>query len=74
MERNWSVKRLDGEDLFTCSICGAEFHCIGKGHFNMRVLNCPLCKQEVWVPRCPKGCPSFVDSSGAGRENDDGRS
>ena len=46
-----------------CLTCGKEFTLLKDGHFNMRLITCPTCKQEVWVPRCPNGCPSFKEET-----------
>lgn len=45
-----------------CLICGKEFTFLGDSHFNMKLITCPTCKQQVWVPRCPNDCPSFDNS------------
>jgi DNA-directed RNA polymerase subunit RPC12/RpoP len=46
-----------------CLICGKEFLYLGDGHFNMKLIECPTCRQKVWVPRCPNGCPSFKEET-----------
>lgn len=43
-----------------CLICGKEFTFLGDGHFNMRLITCPTCNQQVWVPNCPNGCEAFI--------------
>jgi hypothetical protein len=43
-----------------CLICGKEFTFLGDGHFNMRLVTCPTCNQQVWVPKCLNGCKSFI--------------
>lgn len=61
MEPTWKILSIIDEDSSNakCLICVKEFTFLEDGHFNMRLIKCPTCKQEVWVPRCPNGCPSF---------------
>ena len=51
----------NGSPNCRCLVCGKEFLHLGQGHFNMRLIHCPLCRQQLWVPRCPNGCPSFEE-------------
>ena len=62
---NCLVKVIDTLDPDSCNcrclICGKEFISIEKDHFNMKLVECPTCGQQVWVPKCPNGCPSFKE-------------
>ena len=65
MKPTWRVQeKLDNNSTnCQCLICGNKFLSIRGSHvFNMRLVTCSCCKQQVWVPRCPNGCPSFDDS------------
>jgi DNA-directed RNA polymerase subunit RPC12/RpoP len=66
MKATWKkIILTSGESSPNCKClpCGKEFTFLGEGHFNMRLIKCPTCKQEVWVPRCPNGCSSFKDET-----------
>ena len=61
MEQTWKVIDTLDRDFCNCKclICGNEFISIGKENFNMKLIKCPTCNQQVWIPRCPNGCPSL---------------
>ena len=61
MKPTWKLLPLDTKDSYNCKclICGKEFTFLGDEHFNMRLIECPTCNQQVWIPRCPNGCPSL---------------
>ena len=63
MKPTWEILELIDKDCSNCKclICEEEFTFLGDGHFNMKLIKCPTCKQQVWVPRCPNGCPSFKE-------------
>lgn len=63
MKSTWKILENIDKDSATCKclICGKQFTYLGDGHFNMRLIKCPTCNQQVWVPRCPNGCPSFEE-------------
>ena len=63
MKQTWKVIDTLNRDSCNCKclICGNEFISIGEGNFNMKLVKCPTYKQQVWVPRCPNGCPSFKE-------------
>ncbi|MBE9592743.1 MAG: hypothetical protein IMF19_04615 [Proteobacteria bacterium] len=67
MKPTWKVQKdFDSNSVkCKCLICGKKFIFVLEGHFNMRLIKCPTCNQQVWVPKCPNGCPSFdLDHTG----------
>lgn len=73
MKRTWEITNKPDASVFKsrytleaatsksysckCLICDEVF--IVYDNCNMRAVLCPTCKQQVWVPRCPNGCPPF---------------
>lgn len=68
MKPTWKLLADPEKDSSNCKCltCGKEFIFLGEGHFNMRLVTCPACRQQVWIPRCPNGCPSFDNSDSSG--------
>ena len=64
MKPTWRVIK---DELHNCEclICEKKFSFYLPDHFNMDLVTCPTCNQQVWAPSCPNGCPSFdVDYMG----------
>ena len=61
MKRTWKLTCNPERDSPNCKclICNKEFLFLVSGHLNMELVTCPTCNQQVWVPECPNGCPSF---------------
>jgi DNA-directed RNA polymerase subunit RPC12/RpoP len=69
MKPTWEIQKDYNPDsdagsiAWKCLICGRESLSIEDEHLNMRLVKCPTCKQKVWVPKCPSGCPSFKEKT-----------
>jgi DNA-directed RNA polymerase subunit RPC12/RpoP len=61
MQSTWKILHLVDGPNCRCLICGKQFTFLGDDHFNMRLITCLTCNQQVWIPKCLNGCPSFYN-------------